>query len=78
MMDIQLADVTVHIDEDLDITRRGQIEDRVRALDGVVSYHSADNTPHLAVVEYNPEQVDSATILDTVKGEGVNAELIGL
>lgn len=77
-MDIQLADVTVHIDETLDAGARERIEDRVRSLDGVVSYHSADKTPHLAVVEYNPAKVDSAAILDSVQSEGVHAELIGL
>ena len=77
-MDIPLADVTVHIDETLDEAGRGQIEERVRALEGVVSYHSGDATPHLAVVEYNPAKIDSADILDAVRSGGVHAELIGL
>ena len=77
-MDIHLADVTVHIDETLDEAARGEIEERVRALDGVVSYHNGAATPHLAVVEYNPAKVDSADILEAVKSGGVNAELIGL
>lgn len=77
-MDIQLADVTVHIDEDLDAARRGEVENNVRALDGVVSYHNPDDKPHLAVVEYNPAKLKSADILAAVQGQGVHAELIGL
>jgi hypothetical protein len=77
-MDIQLADVTLHVDENLDAVGRGRIEEKVRSLDGVVSFHNPDDRPHLAVVEYNPEKVKSAAILEAVKSEGVHAELIGL
>jgi len=77
-MDIQLADVTVHIDETLDTAQRLKLEDSVRALDGVVSYHNPDNKPHLAVVEYDPGKVSSGAILAAVTGQGVHAELVGL
>lgn len=77
-MDIQLADVTVHIDENLDAALRARIEEKVRAVEGVVSFHNPEDRPHLVVVEYNPERVNSSAILEAVKGEGVHAELIGL
>ncbi len=77
-MDIQLADVTIHIDETLDTARRAEIESKLRAIDGVVSVHNPDNKPHLAVIEYNPSKVKSTALLEAVKGEGVHAELIGL
>ena len=77
-MDIQLADVTVHMDENLDAGMRSSIEDQVRALDGVVSFHNPDDRPHLAVVEYDPAKVNSRSILDAVMAKGVHAELIGL
>ena len=77
-MDIQLADVTIHIDEALDAAKRAEIEDKLRAIDGVVSVHNPDNRPHLAVVEYNPDKVKSKVLLEAVTGEGVHAELIGL
>jgi hypothetical protein len=77
-MNIQLADVTVHIDQTLNLERRGQIEDVLRAIDGVVSVHNPDERPHLTVVEYNPAKTHSGAILSTVTGQGVHAELIGL
>lgn len=77
-MDIQLSDVTVHIDENIDATRRRDIEENVRSLDGVVSFHSRDDRPHLAIVEYNPAKVSSSEILAAVTAGGVHAELIGL
>ena len=77
-MNIDLSDVTLHIDEELPPERRAQIEEKLRALDGVVSVHNPDDKPHLAVVGYNPETASSGAILEAVRNEGVHAELIGL
>ena len=77
-MDIQLADVVVHIDQTLESDRRSQIEEELRAIDGVVSVHNPDDRPHLAIVEYNPDKTNSAAILSTITTQGVDAELIGL
>jgi multidrug efflux pump subunit AcrB len=77
-MDIQLADVTIHVDEELAVGARAEIERKLREIDGVVSVHNPDAKPHLVVVEYDPDKLKSATLLETVKSEGVHAELIGL
>ena len=77
-MDIQLADVTLHIDENLNDEQRGSIEESIRALDGVVSVHNPDNTPHLTMVEYNPEVTSSSAILERVTRQGAHAQIIGL
>jgi len=77
-MDIQLADVVVHIDQTLERERRAQIEAELRAIDGVVSVHNPDDRPHLAVVEYNPVKTSSAVILERITVQGVRAELVGL
>jgi hypothetical protein len=77
-MNIQLADVVVHIDQTLEREARSKIEDELRAIDGVVSVHNPDDRPHLSVIEYNPDRTNSAAILSTVTSQGVNAELIGL
>jgi hypothetical protein len=77
-MNIQLADITLHIDETLETERRAAIENAVRAIDGVISFHNPSDRPHLNVIEYNPEKTNSATILSAVTREGVHAELIGL
>ena len=76
-MDIQLADVTLHIDEALSKERRADVEASLRAIDGIVSVNNPDKTPHLTIVEYNPAKTNSRSILDCVQGQGVHAELIG-
>jgi len=77
-MDISLVDITVHIDENLSPEQRITVEDSLRALDGVVSVHNSSRTPHLTVVEYNPEEMNSRRILKRITDQGAHAELIGL
>jgi cell division protein FtsX len=77
-MDIKLVDLTVHIDENLSPEQRIDIQDSIRALDGVVSVHGSSKTPHLTGVEYNPEAMDSKRILKRITDQGAHAELIGL
>ena len=77
-MDINLVDLTVHIDEDLNPEQRITVQDSLRALDGVVSVHGSSKTPHLTIVSYNPEVMDSQKILKRIMDQGAHAELIGL
>jgi len=77
-MDISLVDITLHIDENLSIEQRETIEESLRALDGVVSVHNSEKTPHLSIVQYNPDVMDSKSILKRVTDQGVHAELIGM
>ncbi len=77
-MDINLADLTLHVDEELNAEQRQSLEENLRALDGVVSVHNGDKTPHLTIVQYNPDKMDSQSILKRVTDQGVHAELIGL
>ena len=77
-MELNLVDLTVHIDENLSPEQRITIEDSLRALDGIVSVHGSSKTPHLTIVQYNPEEIDSQKILKRITNQGVHAELIGL
>jgi hypothetical protein len=77
-MNVQLADVMVHIDQNLSPEQRSLIEMTLRAMDGVVSVRNPDDRPHLSVIEYVPEKTSSQAILSAVTGRGVHAELIGL
>ncbi|MCG6941847.1 MAG: ATP-binding protein [Thiohalocapsa sp.] len=77
-MSISLSDVLIHIDEALSAERRQAVEAKLRDLDGVVSVKIPDDRPHLTLVEYLHEKVDSRQLLSAVTGEGVHAELVGL
>ncbi|WP_018233116.1 hypothetical protein [Thioalkalivibrio thiocyanodenitrificans] len=77
-MSNHMADVTIHIDEETDHATREHIQDALRDLPGVMAASNQHERPHLMVVQYDPEQVNSRTLLDSVTASGVHAELIGL
>jgi len=77
-MGINLVDLTLHIDENLSAEQRVTIEESLRALEGVVSVHNSDKTPHLTIIEYDPAVMDSQRILKRVTDQGAHAELVGL
>ncbi len=77
-MDIKLVDLTLHIDENLSPEQRETIEESLRALDGVVSVHNSDNTPHLTIVQYVPDKLDSQGIVKRVTDQGAHAQIVGL
>lgn len=78
MSDIQLSDVTIHIDKETSASDRGKVEAALRGLEDVVSVHMPEETPHLIVVEYNSEKVSSGVVLAAVREIVGHAELIGL
>lgn len=77
-MSNSMVDVTIHIDEKVSADARGELQDKLLAMKGVMAAASHDDKPHLMVVEYDPEVVNSSQILSQVKDAGVHAELIGL
>lgn len=77
-MNIDLADVTIHVDETLDAAGLSQLDAAFREQDGVVSVHVNERRPHLFILEYNPVKVNSQDLLAVVKLQGMHAELVGL
>ncbi len=72
------ADVTVHIDEELDSERMSTVCHKIEELNGVIHVRCAEHKAHLLVVDFNPTEVNTHQILDRVTSQGVHAELIGL
>lgn len=75
---MEVADVTIHIDETIDHERRTQISDTVRAHKGVMGVAHHDEKPHLMIIEYDSDTVTSQELLQIALDQGVHAELIGL
>jgi hypothetical protein len=44
----------------------------------VVSVHNPEKTPHLTIVEYDPDENSSKKILQRVRDQGAHAEIVGL
>lgn len=77
-MDQKLVDIILHLDETIDHHNREQLQDSLRALDGVMTADSHDEKPHLIVIGYDPDVVASSQILSHVQHSGIHAEMIGL
>jgi hypothetical protein len=77
-MDINLADVTIHVDQDLDAATRADLEEKFRARDGIESIHFNEKRPHLLVCEFVPEKVSTMDLLSILRFEGYHGELVGL
>jgi cell division protein FtsX len=76
-MDTRLAEVTVHIDENTSHDERETLRDALLAMDGVMAAAYHDERPHLMLIEYNPDTVNSIEFVNTANRRGLHAELIG-
>ncbi|RMG29478.1 MAG: ATP-binding protein [Gammaproteobacteria bacterium] len=71
------VDLVVHIDDTLGEQRRQDIELAMRQEAGVLDAHFTRGRPHLMVVEYDPDAIDSFAILRDIHRQSVHAELVG-
>lgn len=72
-----MVDVTLHLDEDTTHDQREEFRDTLLALDGVMAAAFHDEKPHLMLIEYDPEIVNSIEFVNAAKKSGFHAELIG-
>jgi len=72
----QIADVIIHVDESIDNKEEQSLLGEVRKMEGVMTPEF--NRPHLMMVTYNPEKVNSYELLSAVRSEGYHAQLIGI
>jgi len=69
-------DIVVHIDEDLDAQSKNHVEYTMLKATGI-GYASFDKyRKHLLIIGYDPAQTDSSRILDLVKQQHLNPQLI--
>ncbi|MFV1984042.1 MAG: ATP-binding protein [Thiohalomonadales bacterium] len=77
-MNIEMADITLHINEETSADKRELLRDEFIKQNGVMSANSYSERPHLFVVTYDPGKIQSHSFLDIVKKQGLHAQLIGL
>jgi hypothetical protein len=77
-MDINIADIVIHIHPELPDDQRGGLESAVGAMDGVVSVHFSHGHHHALTIAYNPKAIASETILDEVRRWDPEAVMAGL
>lgn len=77
MEEAKMCDVVIHMNEDLDHSRREGIKDLLSKKDGIIVAMISDSKPHLMVVEYDPDTVKTLDILHELSSEGIHAQQLG-
>lgn len=77
-MDIHMADVMLHIDEELNSREQSSLETHIREHKGVVGLGYHDTRPHLMIVEYDQDATTPKELLHAVTNYGLHAEIVSL
>ncbi len=77
-MEINMVDITLHIDEETSQEDREGLRDSYLQLNGVMAADYKNEKPHLMIIEYNPDVITSSELLKVIEKKGLHAELIGL
>ena len=76
-MDSKIADVVLHIDEELSHGNLEDFRDVLLHQNGVASASFHDDKPHLMTVLYDPDVIASLSFVGLAKERNIHAELIG-
>ena len=73
-----MTDVTLHIDENTTHDEREAFRDSLLNMGGVMAAASQDAQPHLMVIEYDPDTINSSEFVSIASKNGLHVELVGL
>jgi len=73
----QLSGLVMHIGNNLSYATRRQVEHNVMHHEGVASACFNESRPHLMVIEYDPQQINSFEIMKEVHNNALHAARIG-
>lgn len=71
------ANAVVHINESLSEDQIHDMEKSLSGVNGVLSACTHTRTPHLMVVDYDPQTIRSRELLSHIQRTGLHASLIG-
>lgn len=75
---MHVTDMLIHVNETLGANERESLQTELRKLSGVIAPRFNRATPHLLLVSYNPQAVDSVSLLNRVKADGYHVQLVGM
>lgn len=75
---MDIVDIMIHVHPDLSAEQRAKIENEVGACEGIVSVHFSPQHAHEMTVAYDPEVINSQTILKQVRQWDAAATMAGL
>ena len=72
------GDIVIHIDEELDNDRIHDLERQIGDKHGVYSACMHEKTRHLMVVDFDATEVKPSGIVQSFRGHGLHAQMIGM
>ena len=75
---MQLSDVLIHLDQNINESKKENLVEQLRAVEGVIAPRFTNERDHLLLVSYNSDTTNSLTLLNEVKDKGYKAQLVGL
>jgi len=75
---MQLADVLIHLDQNINESEKENIIEQLRDVEGVIGPRFNKDREHLLLVCYDSDTIGSLTLLNKVKDKGYKAQLVGL
>lgn len=77
-MSNDLADITLHIDQELSSEDMKRLKQAFYQRDGIESVQSNEEKMHLLILKYDPKLINSRDIVDIPRFLGMDAELVGI
>jgi len=75
---MDIVDILIHVHPDLQVEQRAKIEEALGSSGGVVSAHFSPEQMHELTVAYDPDVINSKTILEQVRQWDKDAVMAGL
>ena len=75
---MDIVDILIHVHPDLQVEQRVKLEEALSSSEGVVSAHFSPEQPHELTVAYDPEVINSETILEKTRQWDKEAVMAGL
>ncbi len=75
---MHLAEVLIHVNENLDDFGQNKLEEQLRSVEGVVAPRFSLEKDNFLFVSYNTDAVTSSSLIKKVRENGLHAQLVGL
>jgi hypothetical protein len=75
---MDISDIMVHFNNHIQATQRDNVENTLRAMDGVIAPRFVANKEQFLIVAYDPAKVQTGHFMKTFHDMGLEARFVGL
>ena len=71
-------EVLIHINENINKSKKDKLEEQLNSLDGVIKPKFSQEKEHLLFVSYDSDTINATKLLNKIKENNFNSQLVGL